>query len=86
MAHRTNLAVDVLSDLPIVGKIEQLVEALYKYFCRSPKRNDELIRLAAVLETSGNKMLQNVSMRWISILDPMSRVLQEYKTLVVKMS
>jgi hypothetical protein len=30
-------------------------------------------------------MLKNVKTRWISLLEPLKRVLAEYKTLVVKM-
>jgi hypothetical protein len=30
-------------------------------------------------------MLKNVKMRWISLLEPLKRVLGEYKTLIVKM-
>ena len=32
MAHRTNLAIEPLSNLPIVGKIESLYQAMFFYF------------------------------------------------------
>ena len=85
MAHKTNLAVEPLSDLPIVGKIEDLCQAMYGYFSHSPKRHLEFQRLPDVLEIEGRKILRNVKTRWISLLDPLKRVMGEYKTLIVKM-
>jgi hypothetical protein len=85
MAHRTNLAAATLGNLHIVGKLEALCAALYSYFARSPKRYLAFVRLAEKLDTSGNKILQNVKPRWISMLGPMVRILEEYKTLVANM-
>jgi hypothetical protein len=59
---------------------------LYAYFNASPKRCNEYHKLAKVVETSGLKILQNVGTRWISMLEPLKRVLGEYKTLIVKMA
>ena len=85
MAHRTNLAVEPLSNLPIVAKLEALCQAMYSYFSHSPKRHSDFQRLADIVETEGRRMLQNVKTRWISLLEPLKRVMGEYKTLVVKM-
>ena len=41
MAHRTNLAVEPLSDLPVVAKVEALCQAMFSYFSHSPKRQLE---------------------------------------------
>jgi hypothetical protein len=38
-----------------------------------------------MLETKGNKILENVKTRWISMLNPVERLKVEYKTLLVKM-
>jgi hypothetical protein len=38
-----------------------------------------------VMETKGLKILHNVKTRWISMLDPFIRVINEYQTLLVKM-
>jgi hypothetical protein len=86
MAHRTNLAVKPLSNLPMVQKVEKLLQSLYSYFHASPKRCNEYQKLAEIVETSGLKILQNVATRWISMLEPLKRVLGEYKTLIVKMA
>jgi hypothetical protein len=59
---------------------------LYAYFNASPKRCNEYQKLAKVVETSGLKMLQNVATCWISMLEPLKRVLGEYKTFIVKMA
>jgi hypothetical protein len=38
------------------------------------------------VETSGLKILQNVTTRWISLLEPLKHALGEYKMLIVKMT
>jgi hypothetical protein len=85
VAHRNNLAVQCLSDLEMVARIETLLAALHRYFNKSPKRHLELQKLAELLESKGKKILQNVKTRWISMLSPLKRVLSEYRTLLVKM-
>jgi hypothetical protein len=85
MAHRTNLAAAALGNLLIVGRLETLCASLYSYFARSPKRYLAYVKLADELDTNGNKILQNVKPRWISLLPPMVRILDEYKTLVANM-
>jgi hypothetical protein len=80
------LAVKPLSNLPMVQKIEKLLQGLYAYFNASPKKCNKYQKLAEVVETSGLKILQNVATRWISMHEPLKRVLSEYKTLIVKMA
>jgi hypothetical protein len=86
MAHHTNLAVKHLSNLSMVQKIEKLLQSLYSYFNAFPKRCNEYQKLTEIMEISGLKILQNVTTRWISLLEPLKRVLDEYKTLIVKMA
>ena len=86
MAHRTNLVVQTLSNLPLVAKVETLCERLYNYFTVSPKRHLEFTKLVDVVETGGLKLLRNVKTRWISVLEPLKRIMVEYKTLIVKMA
>jgi hypothetical protein len=38
------------------------------------------------METKGLKLLRNVKTRWISILSPTKRVMEKYKSLLVKMA
>jgi len=85
MAHRTNLAVEPLSNLPLVAKVEELCQSMYAYFSHSPKRHLEFQKLADLVETEGRRMLRNVKTRWLSLLEPLKRVMGEYKTLVAKM-
>jgi hypothetical protein len=85
MAHRTNLAVEPLSNLLVVSKIESLCKYIHSYFSHSPKRHLEFTKLAEIVETKGLKILNNVKTRWISLLEPLKRVLGEYKTLIAKM-
>jgi hypothetical protein len=83
-AHRTNLAVEALSGLPVVQKLETLCKSLHVYFSGSPKRHLEFMKLAEVVETEGLKILNKVATRWISLLEPLKRICCEYKTLIVK--
>jgi hypothetical protein len=85
MSHRTNLAVQTLSQVPLVMRIEELLQSLYSFFSHSPKRNQELADLANIVETAGQRILRNVKTRWISCLEPVKRVMSEYKALVLKM-
>ena len=85
MAHRTNLAVEPLSNLLVVSKIESLCKNIHNYFSHSSKRYLEFTKLAEIMEIEGLKILNNVKTRWISLLEPLKRVLGEYKTLIAKM-
>ena len=85
MAHRINLAVQPLSNLPIVAKLENLCQAMYSYFSISSKRHLRFQKLADIVKTEGLRMLRNVATRWISLLEPLKRVIGGYKTLIVKM-
>jgi hypothetical protein len=68
-----------------VNRIEDLLQSLHTYFARSPKRHLEFVKLAEVLETKGLKILRQVKTRWLSMMSPAIRMMNEYKTLVVKM-
>jgi hypothetical protein len=85
VAHRTDLVVEVLSELDMISSIEKLLKKLYSYFCKSPKRHLELEKLSELLQSKGGKILNNVKIRWISVLSPLRRVLSEYRVLLVKM-
>jgi hypothetical protein len=85
MSHRTNLIVQTLSQVPLVMRIEELLQSLYSFFSHSPKRNQELADLANIVETAGQRILRNVKTRWISCLEPVKRLMSEYKALVLKM-
>jgi hypothetical protein len=49
VAHCTNLAVEILSDLPLVSHVEELIAGLYSYFSCSPKWHIELEKLYELL-------------------------------------
>jgi hypothetical protein len=71
MAHCTNLAVEPLSNLPVVSKLETLCQALYMYFSMSVKKHLEFQGLADIVETEGLRTLWNVKTRWILLLEPL---------------
>jgi hypothetical protein len=76
----------VLSELPILGGIEEVLQDIYTFFCKSPKKHQAFVKLADFLETKGNKILLNIKTRWMSILAPVVRVMNEFKPLLVKMN
>jgi hypothetical protein len=57
-SHKTNLAIEVLSLLPIVAGIEDLLQNIYSFFCKSPKNHVKFVKLAELLDTKGNKILK----------------------------
>ena len=85
MAHKTNLAVEPLSNLPLVNKIKSLCKSMHSYFSHSPKQHLEFTKLAEIMEREGLKIVNNVKTRWISLLEPLKCVLGKYKTLIIKM-
>jgi hypothetical protein len=85
-AHKTNLAVEVLGQTPIVSGIEELLADIYTFFCKSPKKHLEFVKLAELLNSKGNKILRNIKTRWLSMLAPVVRIMNEYRPLLVKMS
>jgi hypothetical protein len=85
VAHRTNLAVEVLLEFEMISAIEKLLKKLYTYFSKSPKRHLELEKLSELLQSKEGNFLHNVKIQWISMLSPLKRVLSEYRVLLVKM-
>lgn len=81
MAHRMNLAFKIVSNFPLVSKVEYLVREVHAYFCRSPKRFSEFKKFADGV-TNGNKLLKDVDTRWISLKGPAQRLFDEYASLV----
>jgi len=83
LAHHTNVAVQSLGNLTLITKIEGFILNTYDYFSHSPKRHLEFQRLAQILEAKGNKILKNVKTKWMSVLDPLKRIMVEYRLLLV---
>jgi hypothetical protein len=79
------LAIEVLSQLLILGGIEEMIADIYKFFCKSPKKHLEFVKLAELLESKGNKILRNIKTRWLSMLAPAVRIMNEYRPLLVKL-
>ena len=85
MAHRFNLAFKTLSQLDIMSHIEGLLKSSHAYFKHSPKRHLEFVKLVELMETKGLKLLKNVKTRWVSLIEPLRCILQEYKVPLAKM-
>jgi len=86
MAHRTNLAIQTLSKLPLVVWIESFLQCLYFYFSHSPKKHLEFIKILKLMATKENKIFQNVKTRWILMLSLAKKVMTRYRILFVKMA
>jgi hypothetical protein len=69
-------------NLTLIIKIEGFFKNMYGYFSHSPKRHLEFQRLAQILKTKGNKIFKNVKTRWMSMLDPLKRIIVEYRPLL----
>ncbi len=57
--HKMNLVVITLSDLPIVHRLEGVLQSLY-FFAHSPKKFLQFQKIANLFNTKGNKLLRNV--------------------------
>lgn len=57
MAHRTNVVVQDLSNLPIVAKLEDLLQSFYFYFSNSLKQHLEFTNLVKIMDIWGLKIL-----------------------------
>lgn len=62
-----------------------MVRKSHSYFKHSPKRHLKFIHLAKVMETKGLKLLKQVVTRWISLLEPMKRLLNQFHVVLAKM-
>lgn len=61
------------------------MQITHAYFAHSSKRHHEFTKLAALMEKKGNKILKQVKTRWISLLKPAKRIMQQYSVLVYNM-
>jgi hypothetical protein len=84
-AHRLNLAYKSLSSMGVMPGIEGLLSSTYGYFAHSPKKILEFQNLAEEMDSKGLKLLRNVQTRWISLLDPLRRVLSQYRGVMGEM-
>ncbi len=55
--HHTNLVVQTLFKMGIIGKIENVSQGFYDYFFHNPKRTQEFVDLANMVETKGGHFL-----------------------------
>lgn len=85
MSHRVDLALKTLSKMPIVSNVEDLLQVTHAYFAHSSKRHHEFTKLAVLMDKKGNKILKQIKTRWISLLKPAKRIMQQYSILVYKM-
>jgi hypothetical protein len=84
-AHKNNLAVEVLNQLLTFEGFENLLQHIYTFFCKSPKKHAKFTKLIELLESKNNKILCNVKTCWMSIFVPIVRAMNELKPLLIKL-
>jgi hypothetical protein len=58
--HCMNLVIQILFQLGIVEKIEDVLKSLYAHFFQIPKRIKNLIELVNIIETRGQRIFRNI--------------------------
>ncbi len=86
MAHDTNLAKQTLANLPLVFRIEILLQCLYGYFNHILKMHLEFTKWARIMEIKRNKILWNINITLISMINPIKCVFSMYCTPFMKMA
>ncbi|KAH7428771.1 hypothetical protein KP509_09G016700 [Ceratopteris richardii] len=81
MSHRTNLAFKIVSEFVFVQKVEDLVHQAYAFFSKSPKRIKEFKCFSDGI-SKGRKLKKNIDTRWISLIGPIERLFEEYKSVI----
>jgi len=61
---------------------EDLLRDIYDYFCHSAKRQSESKELQYFTETEPHKLLQPSQTRWLSLHSSVSRVIEQWDTLL----
>jgi hypothetical protein len=85
IAHRTQLAAGILSEVPFIKRIEGLVGGIATYFRSSGKRVEELKEFALDEEMDAPLTVTTyVKTRWLSLLPPLERLNQQYPVMAGK--
>ena len=50
MDHKTDLAVHTLSGMPFINRMEDFLNMLYSFFCKSPKRHLDFVKLGILMD------------------------------------
>ena len=65
-----------------MSRNEGLLKSSHAYFKHSSNKHLEFAKLAKLM---GLKLLNNVKTRWVSLIEPLRRILQEYMVRLAKM-
>lgn len=83
-AHRINLAAQTPFALPIFRSNKELIQKCWESFNHSAKRLSEFQELTEMIEIKELCPLKNVATKWVSLLEPLRRVVSEYRMLIAK--
>jgi hypothetical protein len=79
-----NLAAKTSSSIEVFQSVEKLMAKAHALFNHNPKILSKFQKLVDVIFTKGLRPLKNVATRWVSLLELLQRILNEYHTLIAK--
>jgi len=74
MSHKMNLVMKSLFGMPMVSKLEDILQILYMYFSSSLNTCLKFLKLLEIMEIKGLKIFWIVKTRWINMLPPLKHV------------
>ena len=84
VAHRLALAsAGAAKSVPYLGKFQKILNSIYAFFSCSPVRYEKLRALFRELHIEIKKLKHQSSARWLSLLNALKAVLQDYVPLVL---
>jgi hypothetical protein len=86
LIEQTLLCASFILSTHMVTNLEELLQSLYSYFSNSFKWHLKFSKLAKIMKTKGLKILRNVNMQWMSMLEPLKCALIDYKILILILS
>jgi hypothetical protein len=84
VAHYINLVVQSLSNLTLFAQLKVFMENLHSYFSLS-KITFRISKIYCYHGNQGNKIFKNVKTHFMSMFDPLKRIMANYKPLLVIM-
>ena len=75
---KNNLTLKALFALSIIRHAKKVLSMIYNYFSKSPKKFNEFSKLVDHRDKRFKNALHNISTQWVSIIEPLKRVLVEF--------
>jgi hypothetical protein len=82
--NRWNFAMQTFFNLPIISRLQNLMQSLYGYSFKNPKNHLECTKLTLIMKTKDNKILWRVKTCWVSMVS-LSKKSLKMLALLIKM-